>query len=119
MEQSFETKISGEEKHFSSGMKRDANTSKPRFDLILPKQQDYTQTMLFRWAALLKRGADNYGARNWELASTQEELDRYKESALRHMIQWFCGETDEDHAAAVFFNITGAEYVKTKLQKVQ
>jgi hypothetical protein len=26
-------------------------------------------------------------------------------------MQWYFGEDDEDHAAAVFFNITGAEYV--------
>jgi hypothetical protein len=30
-------------------------------------------------------------------------------------MQWFFGENDEDHAAAVFFNITGAEYVKEKI----
>lgn len=50
--------------------------------------------------------------RNWEKASTQDEIDRFKESAFRHFMQWFFGENDEDHAAAVFFNITGAEYTK-------
>jgi hypothetical protein len=40
-----------------------------------------------------------------------EEYERFRESAFRHFLQWFNGETDEDHAAAVYFNINGAEYV--------
>lgn len=31
------------------------------------------------------------------------------------MMQWINGETDEDHAAAIIFNIAGAEHVKSKL----
>lgn len=54
--------------------------------------------------------------RNWELFNNQEALDRAKSSALRHMIQWINGETDEDHAAAVYFNIMAAEYVKYQLR---
>jgi hypothetical protein len=30
------------------------------------------------------------------------------------MVQWLCDEQDEDHAAAVMFNIMEAEYVRTK-----
>ena len=52
--------------------------------------------------------------RNWELASTYEELSRFKASAFRHFMQWFKGDTDEDHAAAVYFNINAFEYVKEK-----
>jgi hypothetical protein len=43
------------------------------------------------------------------------EYERFQESAARHFEQWLEGENDEDHAAAVFFNINGAEYVKAKL----
>jgi hypothetical protein len=53
--------------------------------------------------------------RNWEMACGQEELERFKASAFRHMMQWLCNETDEDHASAVLFNINAAEYVKWKL----
>lgn len=72
--------------------------------------------MLVRWAELMGRGAEKYGERNWEKASTEEELERFKASGARHMVQWFYGmNPEEDHAAAVFFNISGAEYVKARL----
>jgi hypothetical protein len=57
-------------------------------------------------------------ARNWEKAFTQTELNRFKESALRHCMQWYCGETDEDHAVAVFFNIMAFESTKYKLNRL-
>ena len=31
------------------------------------------------------------------------------------MYQWLEGDESEDHAAAVMFNLSGAEYVKQKL----
>jgi hypothetical protein len=51
-------------------------------------------------------------------ASGQEELDRFRASAARHFAQWMAGDTDEDHASAVWFNINGAEYVKERLKNV-
>lgn len=50
--------------------------------------------------------------RNWEKARGQEAYERARGSALRHMMQWYCGEDDEDHAAAVLFNITMAETLR-------
>lgn len=64
----------------------------------------------------MQRGAEKYGERNWENAKTWEELDRFEASAFRHFIQWIDGERDEDHAAAVIFNIAAAEYVKERLE---
>lgn len=57
--------------------------------------------------------------RNWEQANGQEELDRMKASALRHAEQWFHGETDEDHAAAIFFNVMAYETTKYKMEHGQ
>jgi hypothetical protein len=111
----FVIKDSGKRKEFSTGMQRDVTDNKPRFDLIIPECLSFDKQMLTRWAKHMEGGAKKYSERNWEKASTQEELTRFKESALRHCMQWFCGETDEDHAAAVFFNISGAEMVKVKL----
>jgi hypothetical protein len=113
----FETKDSKERVRFSTGMQRDTSKDKPRFDLITPLDLPYKEQMLTRWAELMARGAKNYTARNWEKAATQEELDRFIESASRHFAQWVAGETDEDHSVAVFFNISGAEYVKWKLKQ--
>jgi hypothetical protein len=113
----FITKDSGARAEFDSGMVRDLSVDKPRFDLLIPNGVPYEEQVLTRFAKLMQRGAKKYNARNWEKASGQEELDRFKESALRHMIQWYCGETDEDHAVAVFFNITAYESTITKLKK--
>jgi hypothetical protein len=109
VELGYVTKDSGERQQFDSGMVRDSQRSKTRYDLVyLP--------MLKRWADLMGRGADKYGERNWEKAEGEEELNRFKESAFRHFIQWFMEENlDEDHAAAILFNVSGAEYVKEKL----
>jgi len=105
----FETKDSGERKEFESGMRRDTTKGKPRYDLIpLP--------ILKRWAELMGRGAEKYGDNNWQLADSQEELDRFKASAFRHFIQWMSNEQDEDHATAVFFNISAYETIKEKIE---
>lgn len=106
----YVTKDSGERQEFSTGMKRDTTKGKPRYDLVyLP--------MLDRWAGLMARGAEKYGENNWQKARTQEELDRARQSAFRHFIQWFKGDTDEDHGAAVFFNISAAEYIKSRMER--
>lgn len=111
----YETKDSGQRQEFESGMVRDLQDGKPRFDLLMPKDVPYEEQMLTRWARLMERGMAKYGERNWEKAEGQEELDRAKASAMRHFMQWMMGEDDEDHAAAVMFNITEAEHVALKL----
>jgi len=105
----FQIKDSGARAQFAGGMVRDIPEGKIDYTLILDGP------MFERWAIHLTNGAKKYAKRNWMLAQGQEEYDRFKESALRHFLQWFKGETDEDHAAAVYFNINGAEYSKTKL----
>lgn len=105
----FITKDSGQRQEFSTGMRRDVQTDKPRYDLL-------DRAMLKRWAELMARGAAKYGEENWRLASTDEEYKRFQASAVRHMFQWLDGETDEDHASAVFFNIAGAEMVAQKIR---
>ena len=103
-------KDSGKREEYDSGMHRDTTEGKPRFDLI-------EQGMLKRWANHMAGGAEKYGDRNWELAKSEEELNRFKASAYRHFWQWFNGLEDEDHASAVFFNIAAAEYMKRKLER--
>ena len=70
--------------------------------------------MLERWAIHLTNGAKKYEKRNWMQAGGNEERERFRESAIRHFLQWFRGEIDEDHAAAVLFNINGVEYLDAK-----
>jgi hypothetical protein len=111
----FETKDSGKREEYDSGMRRDTEEGKPRFDLVVPKGVPFEEQILTRFAALMARGAEKYSERNWEKANSEAELNRYYSSAFRHFMQWLTGETDEDHAAAVMFNIMCAETLKWKL----
>lgn len=112
MTEKFVTKDSGQRLEFASGMKRDVTTGKTLWHLVA------SGSMFKRWAELLTRGAEKYDADNWMKAQGEEELKRFRESAFRHFMQWYSGDTDEDHAAAVFFNINGAEYVKERMKNV-
>lgn len=110
----YTTLDSGERATFDSGMQRDTEAGKPRFDLMVPLDVPFEEQFLTRVAALMGRGAEKYADRNWEKADSDKELARMKSSAFRHFIQWFCGETDEDHAAAVVFNLLASETTKAK-----
>jgi hypothetical protein len=101
----FEVKDSGDRRLFESGMQRDTDEGKVRWDLVADGP------MLERYAIHLTKGAVKYDARNWMQANGKEEYDRFRESAFRHFMQWYNGAVDEDHASAVWFNINGAEYV--------
>ena len=100
---------------YDSGMVRDNRSGKPRFDLIMPEDVSYGEQILTRWAILMAKGAEHYGERNWEKATGKKEYYDFKESAYRHFVQWLCDCDDEDHAAAVMFNITGAERLKGRI----
>lgn len=106
----FETKDSGQRVDFESGMRRDTDNGKPRYDLIPLKP-------LKRLAELYARGAVKYGEKNWTLANSQEELNRFKASAWRHFVQWQMGETDEDHAIAVVWNVFAYLTIEDKLNE--
>lgn len=107
---SFEMKESGERKTFGSGMQRDVDTGKLDYTLV------FDGPLVDRVAAHLTAGARRYSPRNWMRASTTEERDRFMESAARHFRQWLRGDRDEDHFAAVVFNMNGYEYVRDRLE---
>ena len=113
----YTTKDSGKRQEYNSGMKRDTQENKPSFQYLLPKKIPYHNQPLTRFAELMTRGKEKYGPRNWELANSEKEMERFKASALRHMIQWQCDEEDEDHMAAVMFNLLAYETTKWKLQQ--
>src|SRR3954466_15574976 len=110
----YQTKDSGQRQSYDSGMVRDLQDGKPDFALLLG-DVPYDQQLLTRFAALMTRGAEKYGRRNWVNATSEEELDRFRSSAFRRLMQWICGEDDEDHAAAVCFNLLAYETTKVKM----
>jgi hypothetical protein len=105
----FVVKDSGKRQEYASGMVRDTQEDKPDYTLI-------DRVFLLRLAVHLVKGAKKYGRRNWQLAESAEELERFQSSALRHMMQWLDGQADEDHMAACAFNLMAAEYVKAKME---
>jgi hypothetical protein len=106
----FVTKDSGQRQEFTTGMVRDTQSDKPRYDLI-------DRPMLKRLAELMGRGAVKYGEDNWRKAETAEELRRFEASLLRHTFQLLEGDRTEDHAAAIMFNVAGYEMVRAKIQE--
>lgn len=113
----FVTKDSGERARFESGMQRDVETGKPRFDLMIPLGVPYEEQMITRLAKLYGRGAEKYDERNWEQADSEAEMARMKSSAFRHFMQWLTGEGDEDHAAAIIFNVIAHETTRYKVER--
>lgn len=108
---SYTVKDSGVRQEFASGMVRDVETAKADYTTI------FNGPMADRWAEHLTKGAAKYpndatGRPNWMKAAGDAEYERFRRSAARHFRQWLRGDSDEDHAAAVMFNINGAEYVK-------
>lgn len=107
--QQFIVKDSGRREEFSGGMRRDTTESKIDYTLVLDGP------LIERLAEHLTKGAKKYDKRNWLKAQGSAEYERFRESAFRHFLQWYRGDLDEDHFAAVIFNLNGAEYVKSKL----
>jgi hypothetical protein len=106
-------KDSGERITFKSGSMRDPSTGKIDWTRIT------YGPMMRRWAQHLTTAEAKYpdptlGVPNFTLIENDEEYYRYKKSAFRHFMSWLLDETDEDHAAATFFNINGVEIIKDK-----
>jgi len=86
---------SGERQHFDTGAIRDTATGKGRFDLLSPE-------VLFRLARWTEEGAQKYTDRNWEKGMP---ISRCYDSAMRHLVKYLAGWDDEDHLAAVVWNV--------------
>jgi hypothetical protein len=110
----FTIKDSGERSSFAGGMVRDASVGKIDYTSI------FFGPMLKRWADHLTKGRQKYpdpepGVPNWTLAQGTEELLHAKQSLLRHVVAYMNGERDEDHAAAIYFNVNLIEYIAEKM----
>ena len=105
---SYITKDSGERESHETGAVRDVRTGKGRYDLISPYA-------IGRLAQLLERGAEKYDARNWEKGF---KFSRCIDSAMRHLFQYIEGQNDEDHLAAVLFNIMAVMHFQATHQEL-
>jgi hypothetical protein len=91
----YETLDGGDRVESTSGAVREPQTGKPRYDLLPPAP-------LKRVAELADRGAEKYGEHNW---CAGWPTSSYLSSAERHLQQLKAGDTDEDHGAAVIWNV--------------
>ena len=101
-----QVKDSGKRQDFVTGSVRDTNEGKPRYDLISP-------IALYRLAMHTANGAVKYGDRNWERG---QPLNRYIESLERHLQRMKVGLLDEDHEAAIMWNIMAFIHTKSLVE---
>jgi hypothetical protein len=95
----------------ASGMVRSNDAGKPDYTLI-------DLDLLERWAVHMTVNVESKGRDNWRLGSTEEDLARFKASAWRHFLSVMRGDGDEDHAAALVFNVAGVEKVRASLRNL-
>ena len=98
------TKSSGKTHEMKGGYHRDSQNGKTQFNLMLLKGVPYEDQPLKHIADLYTRGAELYGARNFELAEGPEAMEQAKNSLLRHCVQVCCDDISEDHESAVVWN---------------
>jgi hypothetical protein len=91
----FKVEDSGARQTYSTGAVRDTAENKPRPDLISP-------FFMERLGEHLRKGAAKYSEWNWAKGIPSS---RCYESALRHLMQFAQGMTNEDHLSAAAFNI--------------
>ena len=99
-------KTSGKKQEFNTGAHRDTQEGKGRYDLI-------PTVALKRLAIHYENGANTYGENNWKNGMP---LRRFLDSAMRHLQQCLDGNEEEDHAAAILWNICGFIYTKQAIE---
>lgn len=79
---------------------REDKSTKPDYTLIPIEVLD-------RIESRLAYGVQKYGKRDdWKEELKERGIHRYKQSLLRHTLQYIDGQTDEDHLGAILANAT-------------
>lgn len=102
-------KDSGSRNVYPSGAQRDNREGKGRFDLISGQG-------LLRLSRIYEAGSRKYNDRNWEKGMY---ISRYVDAAFRHLTKYMLGCDDEDHLAAVAFNIFAIMHHESELPEMQ
>lgn len=98
-------KDSGQRTEFQTGAVRDMAGGKGRCDLLPPRA-------ILRLARHFEAGARKYGDRNWEKGIP---ISSFIDSAIRHILKFMAGETDEDHLCAACWNLMCAMETEERL----
>ncbi|MCB6992412.1 DUF5664 domain-containing protein [bacterium 210820-DFI.6.37] len=102
-------KDSGNRRTFASGAERDIQEGKGRCDLL-------PACAVLRLARHYEAGAKKYNDRNWEKGIP---VHSFIDSAIRHLMNYLDGQTDEDHLCAAAWNLMGAMWTEEKHPELQ
>ena len=102
-------KDSGERRQFDTGAVRDRAAGKGRYDLL-------STQALMRLARHYEAGAIKYEDRNWEKGMP---ISVYVDAAMRHLVKYIAGWNDEDHLAAVLWNISAIMFMEDEMPHLQ
>lgn len=80
---------------YPGGGNREAREGKGREDLIEPE-------LIFRLGVWYELGAKKYGDRNWEKGISVKDCVA---AIIRHIFKYMAGWKDEDHLAAIAWNV--------------
>lgn len=100
---------------FEGGGMRDGSEKTERFELLWTADDAYEDQFLTRCARWMARGAQKYSSRNWEQFGSEDALEHAKGSLLRHVFKFLADEVDEDHMAAVAFNVQAIDRIRRKI----
>lgn len=109
----YDIKDSGQRQEFDGGAMRDTEEGKLDFSNLFV----WFEPMGTRYVEHMTKGRSKYpdpepGVPNWSLfEATEEILARTLRSLDRHYKAYRMGMTDEDHAAAILFNLNLAERI--------
>lgn len=102
-------KDSGTRREFDTGAVRDMAEGKGRCDLL-------PAVAILRVAKLYEAGCRKYGDRNWEKGINVSVMI---DSAIRHLLKYIDGQTDEDHLCMAAWNVLGAMWMEEKKPELQ
>ena len=100
---------SGTRREFGTGAVRDAEAGKGRCDLL-------PACAILRLARHFEAGASKYSERNWEQGIP---IHSFIDSAIRHLMKYLDGWTDEDHLCAAAWNCVCAMWTEEKRPEMQ
>lgn len=107
----IELKDSGERVVNEAGFVKEPDDGRPDLSWLFEVEglELVPRELIERVALHYARGAQKYAPDNWRKGTDEGALARFRRSLTRHIFQWFRGETDEDHAAAITFNVWAVE----------
>lgn len=98
---------SGARQVLENGFTREPELDRPDYLPLLTARgiELVPRELILRIAEHYFQGGLKYAPNNWRLGTDPATLERNRRSAVRHLVQWLRGDDDEDHLAAVTWNM--------------